>query len=90
MHFPVKNYCLFCYNVIFNALPLSLHGEGESVNRLGLSRIRLHFTTEDAPETKERVSLVLSGILGGTKGSPQKASDSAGEYTRGHYRRGVE
>ena len=49
---PVKNRCVFCYNTIFNSLPLSLAGCGDEVERLGAESLRLSFTVESREETE--------------------------------------
>lgn len=76
--FPVKNYCRDCYNIIYNSQPLYLLDQMEGVRLLGAGACRIMFTTEDARETKE----VLSGWMSGE--TPRK------EFTRGHFKRGVE
>lgn len=76
--FPVKNNCRDCYNVIYNSQPLYLLDQMEELSKLGAGAYRIMFTTEKAKETEQ----VLSGWLGAAK--PQT------EFTRGHFKRGVE
>lgn len=76
--FPVKNNCRDCYNVIYNSQPLYLLDQMEAVSRLGAGAYRIMFTTENKEETER----VLSGWLG--------AARSQVEFTRGHFKRGVE
>jgi len=76
--FPVKNYCRDCYNIIYNSQPLYLLDQMESVRSLGAGAYRIMFTTETAKEAEA----VLKGWTDG--GRPQM------EFTRGHFKRGVE
>lgn len=83
--FPVKNHCAFCYNSIYNSAPLSLLGMGEAVRELSPVSLRLSFTTEDGEEAKEVVRRFADEFLLEKKGLPP-----VGEFTRGHFKRGVE
>ena len=74
--FYVKNVCIFCYNVIYNSLPLSLVKEEETLKRMDISVRRYAFTDETADE----VRTVLSEDYDG----------ASMPHTRGHYGRGVE
>ena len=80
---PVKNRCVFCYNTIFNSLPLSLAGCGDEVERLGAESLRLSFTVESREET-ERILRAAGSSFHSARG------DSIQEFTRGHFRRKVE
>ena len=48
--FPVKNCCSYCYNVIYNSVPVSLHGWSEEVRKCSPASVRLAFTTESNKE----------------------------------------
>lgn len=76
--FPVKNYCRDCYNVIFNSQPLWLMDQMELLRSLGAGAYRIMFTTEDA----QTVRSVLDGWM--EERRPQS------DFTRGHFKRGVE
>lgn len=76
--FPVKNYCRDCYNVIFNSQPLFLLDQMEAVGSLGAGAYRIMFTTEDAKEVRQ----VLQNWMDGSR--PKT------DFTRGHFKRGVE
>lgn len=76
MRLPVKNNCAFCYNTILNAQPTVLFDlEGELAEFEPVFQ-RYEFTTESGREVKE----ILSG----------KRMFQSSEFTRGHFRRGVE
>ena len=49
----MKNHCRFCYNTIYNPSPVSLLGNEDLIRRMGLARIRLQFTVEDAQQTEK-------------------------------------
>lgn len=76
--FPVKNYCRDCYNVIFNSQPLYLFDQMETVHALGAGAYRIMFTTEHAKEVRQVLKNWMDGSLLKT------------DFTRGHFKRGVE
>ena len=76
-HFPVKNNCNDCYNVIYNSVPVVLFNEQEELKKYGVEHFRFSFTIE----TKEETKAVLDLFEG-------KGKEIA--YTKGHYKRGVE
>lgn len=75
--FPVKNFCGECYNVIYNSVPTMLFEEMEKLQEMQVYRFRLDFTIENETAT-ENVFDLLEG-----KGREI-------DYTKGHYKRGVE
>ena len=75
--FPVVRNCRHCMNVIYNCVPLSLHGQLTKWEKL--ARLRLDFTVEGREETAR----ILDAFLGGSGNWPR-------EYTTGHEKRGVE
>lgn len=76
--FPVKNYCRDCYNVIYNSQPLYLFDRMEELERLGVGAYRIMFTAEEPGEVCRALSEWLE------YGKPRI------QYTRGHFKRGVE
>lgn len=83
--FPVKNQCRFCYNTIYNESPLSLKGLSDEVKKLSPKAWRLNFTVEDKKTTKEVLeSFYEEFAKEGDKTSP------VGNFTRGHFKRGIE
>lgn len=81
--FPVKYECLFCYNTIYNSVPLSLLSDPMSIRRLGASSVRVMLTTE----TEEEVRTILKAFEAFLDNRPVKENF---EYTRGHFGRGVD
>lgn len=45
------NYCKYCYNIIYQGVPLNLCGEISDIQEMGFSGCRYDFTVEDAEET---------------------------------------
>ncbi|MSS07558.1 U32 family peptidase [Clostridium sp. WB02_MRS01] len=83
--FPVKNHCAFCYNSIYNSAAVSLLGLEEAVKGLSPSWLRLQFTTENKAQTKAVIQSFSDGFLYG-----REAKLPFEEFTRGHFKRGVE
>lgn len=79
--------CEFCYNTIYNALPLSLHREAEEVRRLGIRRCRLSFTMESSRETENIIRGFEAVYL---RGEEPDRRWLPSEVTKGHFNRGVE
>ena len=82
---PVKNHCRFCYNTIYNPSPVSLLGNEDLIRRMGLARIRLQFTVEDAQQTEKVLEAFSASFMGGKTIEPPFK-----DFTRGHVQRGVE
>lgn len=79
--FPVSLHCDFCYNILYNSVPISLHAK-VSDKKLSTA-MRISFTVEDKAETA-KVLEFFGGLLQGKKCEPPYA-----EYTLGHEKRGV-
>ena len=78
--FPVLCDCGYCYNIIFNSVPVSLHNEMERVIRLEPASVRLYFTTEEPREAAKTAEdfINLTGI------EYNKA------FTKGHFINGID
>lgn len=83
--FPVRNYCSECYNVIYNSLPTMLFSHQGELSRFGIREFRLHFTVEGAREVRRVMSAYVECAVQGNQ-----QTKLSGEYTNGHYKRGVE
>ena len=75
---PVRNMCGYCINVIYNGLPLYLSDSLGELISAGIDHFRMEFTNE-TPEEAERVF-----------NSFRDRKKPEGEFTRGHFARGVE
>lgn len=79
-HFPAYTNCNHCYNVIYNSVPLSLHQQLAGLQKMtGLVTFRLQFTDETPAQTEK----VLDFYMG------KNPVWENGEYTNGHFKRGV-
>ena len=72
-----------CYNIIYNSIPLGLLKEKEQVERLGVQSLRLAFTMEEPEEAAGILENFLDVYY--RDGRP-----AAGEFTKGHFKRGAE
>ncbi len=86
---PCLCYCRYCYNVIYNSVPLSLHTEKEMIKRLHPASLRLHFTTEE-PEEACRITEFFLKLFSEEEGVPETAEPPFKDYTKGHFRKGIE
>jgi putative protease len=83
--FSIEQNCLHCYNILYNTVPLSLHGQLEGILKRGYGELRLDFSIEDESRTLEIIGF-YEGLIGtcGDNNIPFK------DFTNGHYKRGVE
>lgn len=82
---PVKNHCGFCYNTIYNPSPVSLLGSEDVIRRLNPGRISVRFTVEDRNRTEKVLDVFVRAFLHGETAQPPFK-----DFTRGHFKRGVE
>ena len=76
---PVVKNCLHCMNVIYNCLPMSLHGE--LAKWQGRADYRVDFTIEDKAQTVQILHYFSSGC---------RTERPYPEFTNGHEKRGAE
>lgn len=81
---PVRNQCRFCYNTIYNESPMSLLGLSKEVERFAPEALRLNFTVEDRKTTERVLTAFYEEFM---EGKEKTAFDN---FTRGHFKRGVE
>ena len=77
--FVSKSNCMLCYSEIYNCVPLSLHKYLKDMN-YSIDSYRIDFTIEDSKMTANVMDLYI--------GSGNESL--LGEYTTGHFKRGVE
>ena len=82
---PVKRHCRECYNTIYNSKRLSLLSNAAEVKGLNTRNIRLNFTFESYEETKKILKSFIDVYQYGSK-----EFEEIKEFTRGHFKRGVE
>ncbi len=83
--FPVENVCRFCYNTIYNNCPLSLHGLLSEVKEFSPKAVRLNFTFESGAQCAGIFESFYNEYLTG-----REAVLPVSDFTRGHFKRGVE
>ncbi len=79
--FPVMLHCRYCYNVILNSVPLSLH---DTISIQTDDILRIQFTSEDYRETRAVLKFFKNRMEGGSMEPPFT------EFTKGHEKRGVD
>ena len=80
----VQTNCNYCYNVIYNSVPNSLHQYLEQIEKLEGRGIRLDFTTESEQEMQQILEAYTEYMtIGSTDFSFLK------DYTTGHYKKGA-
>lgn len=84
MKFAVKPVCQECYNVIYNSQPLSFLNLRDQVAALAPGSLRLSFTMENEVQTKDVLNRFEKNYI-------QKSRvEEFADFTRGHFKRGVE
>lgn len=81
--FQVHNVCAFCYNLIYNSVPLYLMDAVGEMTKSGVLAFRLQFTNETAEIVRKMIRYGISAVNGGH-------AAAVGDFTKGHYKRGVE
>ena len=84
--FPVELNCRQCLNMIYNSVPLSLHGEVDKWKHR--ADLRLDFTVESEQETIAVLKYFTEIYC--RMGNPSDSKPPYKEYTTGHEKRGVE
>lgn len=86
-YFPVKNNCMDCYNTVYNTTPLLLFASEPELLAAGFSYFRLAFTVEREKKVR-RILDVYETVVSEQRAKLSEVYD--GDYTNGHYKRGVE
>lgn len=82
--FTVQCHCDFCYNLLYNSLPLGLLKERDETAQLGFCGARLQFTLEDAKETRSVLKMFAKAY------GDKRVVQQGRIFTHGHFKRGVE
>lgn len=80
----IKNECAFCYNVIYNSVPLSLLHDMPEIKKSRVGSVRLSFTDERPSEMRKIIAYFTEALTTSAKPADPTL------HTRGHYVRGVE
>ena len=79
--------CRSCYNIIWNALPTSLHRNIDRIQEsASFDLYRLDFTLEDP----DRMMRIIGFFDKRLQGSDAEDVFAEGSYTTGHFKRGAE
>lgn len=84
MKFAVKPVCQECYNVIYNSQPLSFLNLRDQVAALAPGSLRLSFTMENEVQTKDVLNRFEKNYI------HKSRVEEFADFTRGHFKRGVE
>lgn len=82
--FPVLQNCHHCYNVLYNTVPLSLHGQMTQLMDKKYAVYRLEFTIENGDETAKILDYFCNSW------NKEQVPFPLTEFTNGHFKRGVE
>lgn len=86
--FPVETDCAYCYNIIYNSVPLSLHAYMEEIGKHKVGAVRLDFLDEEEEQTRQRIALFRG--LSGEDAESGLLSGIDWKFTTGHYKKGAE
>ncbi len=83
--FPVRPDHEYCFNTLYNCVPLSLHREIAQLKEEGAAALRIEFTVE-----KEEEALKILDGFGAWMAGGREEFLPEGACSRGHYRKGAE
>jgi len=81
--FLVKNYCKYCYNIVYNFAPLWLCDKMKELRQLSIKAMRLQFVHE----SKQEMQAVLDAYIDAN--ATGHGIECATTFTRGHFERGI-
>lgn len=82
--FYIKNNCDYCYNIIYNTVPVVLTDQKKELEQLQPRAMRLQFTVEGKTDVQKVLALYRNVFIeNGASREPQI------EFTRGHFKRGI-
>lgn len=80
--------CIHCYNILYNTVPLSLHKQLAQILQKNYQVLRLDFSMENGRQTSAVIAYYLSQMT--CTNADKTTKFPLGEFTNGHYKRGVE
>ncbi|PXV95739.1 putative protease [Lachnotalea glycerini] len=83
--FFVRNHCKYCYNVIYNCQPLVLLDYEEEICSIKPKSLRLNFTIEDTKDISAIIRKYIDSFI-----YHKSVKNDFENFTRGHFRRGIE
>ena len=89
--FPVETDCAYCYNIIYNSVPLSLHANLGEIAESGAETIRLDFLEESGAQTAERMSIFHRLCTTRSAEAAELINRQVNwKFTTGHFKKGAE
>ena len=89
-HMMVERHCEGCYNTIYNSQVLVLLDELDKIRSLDMHSVRLEFTTENQHEMKKVIDAYKNAWLSDGFVTDMQKSGLRMDFTKGHFKRGVE
>lgn len=89
-HMMVERHCEGCYNTIYNSQVLVLLDELDKIRSLDMHAVRLEFTTENQHEMKKVIDAYKNAWLSDGFVTDMQKSGLRMDFTKGHFKRGVE
>ena len=89
-HMMVERHCEGCYNTIYNSQVLMLLDELDKIRSLDMHSVRLEFTTENQHEMKKVIDAYKKAWLSDGFVTDMQKSGLRMDFTKGHFKRGVE
>lgn len=89
-HMMVERHCEGCYNTIYNSQVLVLLDELDKIRSLDMHTVRLEFTTENQHEMKKVIDAYKNAWLSDGFVTDMQKSGLRMDFTKGHFKRGVE
>lgn len=81
----VKNICRYCYNLIYDQIPISLHSYSEEILRMRPSAVRINFLDE----TPKEINSILHAFQCMFEKNKKEITEIEWDFTCGHYKKGV-
>ena len=81
--YSVKNCCGFCYNVVYDTKPVYLCDMADELLEVSPAAYRMDFSTEGYKETLRILNNCIETV------TSRSTDEFDGDYTRGHFTRGV-
>ena len=87
--FPVRAYCDFCYNVIYNDRPTCLAADVEEIRSLKPRLLRIRFSTETPDQVKAVLAMLQDSFIDNTAAHGADSYGDRSGFTQGHFRKGI-
>ncbi len=82
--FTVRNVCKYCYNVMYNPVPMSILDYCEDIINMGIKHYRIDLTIETSTQAKKVLDKYINRFV-----YDIEDNTDIGEVTKGHFYRGI-